>query len=52
MTYYVEILYKRGPALSLHLEATDDKQAMARALHDAAIMGFNDPVKKITVREE
>jgi len=51
MKYHVEINYKKGPSFSTDGVATCAELAKADALSAARRMGFNSPVKKITVRE-
>jgi hypothetical protein len=53
MTYEVLIEFKRGPACGwLKIDAPDEDSAAWQARKEAVGMGFDEVVKKVTVRPE
>jgi hypothetical protein len=52
MTYQVTIDFKRGPSFGISVSAPDEKSAEYIAKREAQGMGFDQPVKKVTVRPD
>lgn len=52
MTYQVTIDFKRGPSLQLKIDAPDKDSAAWQARKEAVGLGFDEVVKKVTVRPE
>lgn len=51
MTYYVTIDFKKGASFGIQVSAPDPRSAEFIAKREAVGCGFDEAVKKITVRE-
>ena len=52
MTYQVTIDFKRGPSWSVKVNAPDEESAAYQARKEAVGLGFDEVVKKVTVRPD
>lgn len=50
-TYYVTLDFKKGPSFSYEVKAKTHTEAIKVARREAPGYGFDQPVKKSTVRE-